>query len=57
MNSLSFKDLSKSFLYDGIKWCEMCNFFYEMRILFINKKVENKNVNPILACSCQQYRL
>lgn len=32
-------------------------FFYEIRILFINKKVENKNVNPILACSCQQYRL
>lgn len=31
-------------------------FWWEMRLLLINKKVENKNVNPILACSCQQYR-
>lgn len=57
MNSLSFKDLYKPFLCDDkVVWDMYTLFWWEMRLLFINKKVENKNVNPILACSCQQYR-
>lgn len=36
--------------------CEIFNVFL-MRDLLINKKVENKSVNPLLAWSCQKYGL